>query len=89
MLKSFSFPDSGGDELKPTKDGLGWVCVEDIDVTRIDETDVVDKSTKDGEVEEEKSLEDEIGEGMYCRDLEERIYTNRSIFWWDGGVVSC
>ena len=64
MIKTFSFLDGEGDELKPTKDGLGWVCGEDIDVTRNEETDVVEKSTKDGEVEEEKSLEDEIGEGM-------------------------
>jgi hypothetical protein len=30
-------PDGQSDELKPTQDGLGWVCGEDIDVTRIEE----------------------------------------------------
>ena len=88
MIKTFSFLDGGGDELKPTKDGLGWVCGEDIDVTRNEETDVVDKSTKAGEVEEEKSLEDEIGEGM----LLSRLRTKDSypyvdfLVGWGGGV---
>jgi hypothetical protein len=47
------FPDGQSDELKPTQDGLGWVCGEDIDVTRTEEPEVLEKST----------LEDEIGEG--------------------------
>ncbi|CAB4030010.1 wings apart homolog [Paramuricea clavata] len=52
------------DELKPTQDGLGWVCGEDIDVTRTEEPEVLEKSTTDDENKEEKSLEDEIGEAL-------------------------
>ena len=51
--------------MKPTKDGLGWVCGEDIDVTRTEEPDTLENSSKDDKIEEEKSLEDEIGEGGY------------------------
>jgi hypothetical protein len=39
------------------------VCGEDIDVTRTEEPEVLEKSTTDDENKEEKSLEDEIGEG--------------------------
>ena len=63
ITETFSVPDGGSDELKPTKDGLGWVCGEDIDVTRTEEPDTLENSSKDDKIEEEKSLEDEIGEG--------------------------
>lgn len=42
---------------------------EDIDVTRTEEAEMLENSTKDDKVEEEKSLEDEIGEGWYLSDL--------------------
>jgi hypothetical protein len=63
FLNFVHFPDGQSDKLKPTQDGLGWVCGEDIDVTRTEEPEVLEKSTADDENKEEKSLEDEIGEG--------------------------
>ena len=59
----FPLLDGRDDELKPTQDGLGWVCGEDIDVTKTEEADVDERSQKDPENTQEKSLEDEIGSG--------------------------
>lgn len=48
-----------------------WLGIygEDIDVTRTEEAEMLENSTKDDKVEEEKSLEDEIGERWYLSDL--------------------
>ena len=50
--------DGRSNELKPTQDGLGWVCGDDIDETITEEQD-----EEIPECKEEKSLEDEITEG--------------------------
>ena len=59
--------DGDGDELKPTKDGLGWVCGDDIDVSRDEdeeqEGNVSESEENDAKNSEERSPEDEIRDG--------------------------
>ncbi|XP_028404980.1 wings apart-like protein homolog [Dendronephthya gigantea] len=52
------------DELKLTQDGLGWVCGEDIDLTKTEEPDVDKSSQEDSENTQQQSLEDEIGSSL-------------------------
>ena len=62
-LLSWCFVDDEEDELKPTKDGQGWICGDDIDVSIEDEAKGEASESTSSQKQTQESLEEEIGVG--------------------------
>ena len=54
--------ESSQESFKPTKDGMGWICGEDIDVS-VDEGNKKAADVQEEEEEEEVPLEVQLGKG--------------------------